>query len=79
MLAVLGTHDVAKDLLEKRGDIYSSRPRKIAACATLIKYLDTDLTTNQERDIIWGHERAYDAIWRQVETVEEGSLRFCVP
>lgn len=70
ILPVLGTAEAAKDLLEKRGEIYSSRPRSIMGYSHA--HVPDDLSkahSPQERDSLRRLTRNWDALWTKMETV----------
>ena len=69
-ILVLNTHQVAADLLDRRGHIYSDRPRMISKCGCcryLIPYCY--MTFSGERDTLERADGGFAQVWRNVHPI----------
>ena len=59
-ILVLNTHRVAADLLDRRGHIYSGRPRMISKCSP--SHYPLLIITSAKRDPLWWISDGHDDV-----------------
>ena len=70
-ILVLNTHQVAADLLDRRGHIYSNRPRMISKCGSCCQHSVSHcyMTFSGERDTLQWVVHGHSGLWRNVHQV----------
>ena len=67
-ILVLNTHQAAADLLDRRGHIYSDRPRMISKCSSCRQHSASHcyMTFSDERDTLQRVDDGFAQLWRHV-------------